>query len=362
VGFIPAVRRNSGIERAAKGQTVSSPVVPSFSAADVTAAATGPAGAGQTIGKVDLSISKSRFVQFSWNGEEQKGLGNDDNPMVNPILSDQFAQAFRTLTNEIETDVAGLYTKASNSVGAAGTLPFATADLLSDFASSLEALNINGSPSSDLHMVLSNASAGSLRGKQSVLFKVNESGTDNMLRNGALGRVQSFAVGESNQVPSHTKGDGTNYTTTAAGFAVGTTSIPLITGANNVLAGDTVTFAGDTTKYVVTTGIAAPGTIVIAEPGLKVAITTAATAMTIGATSTGQNLAFDRNAIVLATRLPALPVEGDEAQDRMTIVDPFSGLAFEVAIYKQFRQVTYFIGIAWGFEMVKPDHAVILLS
>jgi len=362
VGFIPAVRRDSGIERAAKGQTVSSPVVPSFAAADITPGATGPTGADQTIGKVDLSISKSRYVQFSWNGEEQKGLGNNDNPLVNPILSDQFAQAFRELTNEIEVDVAGLYTKTSNSVGAAGTLPFATAGNLSDFAGSLEALNVNGSPSSDLHMVLSNASAGSLRGKQSVLFKVNEAGTDNMLRNGALGRIQSFMVGESNQVPSHTKGTGTSYTSDTAGYAIGATSITLITGSGTILAGDTITFAGDTTKYVVKTGLAAPGVLVLAGPGLKVALATSAVALTVGATSTGQNLAFDRNSIVLATRLPALPTEGDEAQDRMTIVDPFSGLAFEVAIYKQFRQVTYFVGIAWGYEMVKPEHAVILLS
>ncbi len=362
VGFIPAVRRNSGIERAALDQTVRSPVVPSFTAADITPAATGPTTGNQTIGNVSLSISKSRYVKFSWNGEEQKGLGNDDNSMINPILSDQFAQAFRTLTNEIETDVSGLYAKASNSVGTAGTLPFGTAGDLEDFADSLKALNINGSPTSDLHMVLSNGSAGNLRGKQSVLFKVNESGTDSMLRNGALGRVQNFAVGESNQVPAHTKGTGTSYTSAATGYAVGTTSIPVITGSGTILAGDTITFAGDTTNYVVTTGVAAPGTIVIAEPGLKSALAASAVALTIGASSNGQNLAFDRNSIVLATRLPALPTEGDEAQDRMTVVDPFSGLAFEVAIYKQFRQVTYFIGIAWGYEMVKPNHAVILLS
>ncbi|MCK4818547.1 P22 coat - protein 5 family protein, partial [bacterium] len=211
-------------------------------------------------------------------------------------------------------------------------------------------------------MVLSNASAGSLRGKQSVLFKVNEAGTDNMLRNGALGRVQSFMVGESNQAQAHTKGTGTSYTSSTAGFAVGVTDIALITGSGTVLAGDTITFTGDTNKYVVTTGVAAPGTITIAEPGLREAIAASAVAMTIGASSTEQNLAFDRNAIVLASRLPALPDGGDDAEDRTIVTDPFSGLSFEVAVYRQFRQLTYFVGIAWGVKMVKPAHSIILLS
>jgi phage tail sheath protein FI len=78
------------------------------------------------------------------------------------------------------------------------------------------------------------------------------------------------------------KGTGTSYTTTAAGFAVGTTSIPLVTGSGTVVAGDLVTFAGDTNEYVVKTGVTAPGTIVLNAPGLLKAIPTSTTAMTIG--------------------------------------------------------------------------------
>ena len=46
-------------------------------------------------------------------------------------------------------------------------------------------------------------------------------------------------------VKTPVKGTGAGYTSTAAGFAVGTTVIPLITGAGTILAGDTVTFAGE---------------------------------------------------------------------------------------------------------------------
>lgn len=77
------------------------------------------------------------------------------------------------------------------------------------------------------------------------------------------------------------KGTGTLYTTSALGFAQGTTVIPLITGSGTVLAGDTVLFAGDTNPYLVSVGIAAPGSITLAGTGLKQAIPTSATAVTI---------------------------------------------------------------------------------
>jgi hypothetical protein len=38
-------------------------------------------------------------------------------------------------------------------------------------------LDDNGSPQTDLHLVMGSAAMANLRGKQSVLFKVNEAGT-----------------------------------------------------------------------------------------------------------------------------------------------------------------------------------------
>jgi hypothetical protein len=365
VGFIPAVWRNPegrNLQRAAKGQTIRFHITPAQAAEDITPGQE-PADTGaQTIGSDTMTISKSRAVPIQWTGIEENQLSTGDRPTLASIQRDQFAQAFRTLTNEVENDLGSLYVAASRSYGTAGTQPFATAGNLSDFAGSLRILNENGAPSSDLHMVLSNLSAESLRGKQSVLFKANEAGTDNMLRNGALGRVQSFMVGESNQVDAHTKGTGTLYTTDTAGYAVGATTITLITGSGTILAGDTVTFAGDTNKYLVTTGIAAPGAITIAKPGLKVAIAASATALTVGNSSNGQNMFFARNAIVLVTRLPELPGVGDKADDRMVMQDPFTGLAFEISLYKQYRRVKIEVALNWGYKMAKPEHAGVLLS
>ena len=84
--------------------------------------------------------------------------------------------------------------------------------------------------------------------------------------------------------------------------------------------------------------------------------------MTVGGTTNETSLAFDRNAIVLATRLPFLPDGGDEARARTTVIDTFTGLAFEVAEYRQYRQVKYEISIAWGVGMVKPEHVIALVG
>jgi hypothetical protein len=73
-------------------------------------------------------------------------------------------------------------------------------------------------------------------------------------------------------------------------------------------------------------------------------------------------MAFNRSAIVLATRLPERPSAGDMAIDVTTLIDPRSGLAFEVAIYPGYRKVVYEVSLAWGFEVIKPQHTALLIG
>lgn len=368
VGMLPAVRRNTGVERASKDQTIRFPIVPQGSLEDITPGQLPADSGSQTIGSDTMTISKSRAYPILWNGEEENSVnaGADVN-QIDPIQRDQFAQGFRTLVNEMESDLAALYAGASRANGTAGTLPFGTINDLSDFAEARRILNENGAPSGDLHLILGNASAANLRGTQATLFRVNESGTDSMLRMGELGRVMNFAIGESNQIAGHTKGDGSGFVTDlGATLPVGSTTIHVDTGINEIVAGDVVTFAGDSNKYIVTVGHdagagATEGDIVIAEPGLRQTLADGVN-VTIGDSTNESNLYFDRNAIVLANRLPLIPAGGDGADDRMVITDPFTGLNFEMAVYRQYRQVKIEIAAAWGVKMVKPAHAGVLLG
>lgn len=357
VGMVPSVNRDSNVSRAAVNQTVLAFVTPASTASDLTPGVTAPNDGDQNIGQVSVTITKARGVPVRWNGEEVRGLGAGGPGRAN-IMKDQFTQALRTLTNEMESDLAGLHIHASRAFGVATADPFATN--LADTAQIRKILDDNGAAPSERSIVI-NTSAGAAARTLSQLTKANEAGTDTILRQGELINIHGFSMKESAQIKSFTKGTGASYTTNASGFAVGALSIGLITGSGTVLVGDSVTFAGDTNKYMVVTGITAPGTIVIASPGLRVAIAAAATAVTVVGSSS-RSMAFPRTAIVLATRMPALPEEGDMADDRTTITDPRSGLSFEVALYRQYRQVRYEISAAWGVKVTKVEHLAVLLG
>ena len=157
-------------------------------------------------------------------------------------------------------------------------------------------------------------------------------------------------------------------TTNAAGYAVGANVLTLAAGGTgNVVAGDVLTFAGDTNKYVVTSAVfaganpAAGDTITLAAPGLRVAMAAATKAITKIAASS-RNMAFNRSAIVLAARAPARPSEGDMASDVIVITDPRSGLSMEFAMYQGYRKVRYEVALAWGVKNIKPEHTALLLG
>lgn len=357
VGFIPAVTRDTTTERAAVGQTVRSFVAPAVTASDITPGVTPPDDGDQTIGNKTLSITKARRVPFRWNGEQTRGV-NNGGPGSLSVQQQQIAQALRTLSNEMEADLAALHATTSRAYGTATTQPFASD--FSDLAQAGKILKDNGAPQSDLHLILDTSAGAKLRTLPN-LNRVNEAGSDVMLRQGVIQSLQGFDVRESGQVKRPAAGSGASYTSNTAGYAIGSTAITLITGTGTVLAGDVVTFAGDTNKYVVAAGVAAPGVITLAAPGLLQAIPASATAMTIVAVS-ARNMFFSRNALVLAARLPALPDGGDLAIARETVVDLVSGFAFEIAMYAQYRQMQYEICAAWGVANVKPEHSGILLG
>lgn len=355
-GFIPAVTRNMDATRAAVGEPVRIPVVPTTTASDITPGVTAPDSGDQTMGYLDITISKSRKTEIRWNGEEQKGVGNAG--VFNVVLANQFTQAMRTLVNEVEADVAvAAYQASSRAYGTAGTTPFASD--MSELANVLKILQDNGAPMSDLQLVLGTTASAKMRTLAN-LYKANEAGTDQLLRRGVLLDIYGFAIRESAKVVNHTKGTGASYQSNyAAGYAAGANTLALDTGTGTVLAGDVVTFTGDTNKYVVNTALTG-GNIVIGKPGLQAALADGV-AMTVG-NGYAANVAFDRGAVQLVTRAPAMPDGGDMADDVMEITDPQTGLSFQVCAYRQYRQMKYEIGLAWGVKAIKSEFIATLLG
>lgn len=363
VGLIPAVSRDSSLERAAKDQTIRSFVAPASSAADITPGQLPPDTGNQTIGNKTITISKSRAVPVRWNGEEQKAM--DTGPGYNNILRDQFAQAFRTLCNEVEADLAALYKKASRAMVPAGTTLFDAANY-KDIANVRRILAENGAPMNDIHLVLDPASAAAFRG-QAQYYGANVAGQEDYLRQGILMNIHGMNIRESQQINYATAGTNSSATTDNAGYAANATTLTLASaGTGTILAGDIISINGDASGsyYVVTTGdsdVSNGGTIVLGAPGLKGSLSAATHAITTRATGY-RCMAFSRNALHLVTRVPARPKEGDSCADSMVVQDPRSGLAFEVAMYKEYRQVHFEISLAWGCEVIKPEHLAVLAS
>lgn len=360
VGFIPAVKRDSSANRAAKDQTVRVPIGESGALEDVAPGASPAATGDTTVGYADVKITKSKVAPVRWNGEEQKAVGSSG--QYNKILADQFTDAMRKLVNAVEVDLAAeALVKSSRAYGTAGTAPFGTANDLSDIAQIRKILDDNGAPQTDLQLVLNTAAMANMRGKQSLLLKANEAGTDKFLRTGFTDPIQGFAIRNSGGISLHTKGTGASYVTNLVSpLAKGDRTVALDTGTGTVLAGDVIVFEDDANKYIVGTGITAAGSIIINDVGLLAALADGKTA-TVGGNYT-PNFGFDRNAIILACRAPAVPDGGDSADDAIIITDPISGISFEIRVYRQYRQVKYEVGLAWGVSAIKSAHIATLLG
>lgn len=360
VGFIPSATINSDAgTRVAKGDTVRSHFTrtPTVNSTD-TPSMTIPEGTDQTVDNKTMSVNNYASVQIPWTGEDIKHVNNGSG--FETVYGDQIQQAMRAIVNTIEAGV-GLAVKngASRAFGTAGTTPFA-----SDFAAIAEVRQIlvdNGCPVNDgqISLVI-NSLAGTKLRNLAQLQKASEAGGDTLLRQGVLLDLQGLMLKESAGVAAHTKGTGSAYVTSGS-TAPGVKDIALVTGSGTVLVGDVVTFAADSVnKYVVGTGVAAPGTISLNDPGARVTIATA-NAMTIGNSYSG-NAAFHKSAVEVVVRPPALPEGGDAAVDMMTIQDPYSGLVFDIAVYKGYRKTMIEVRCYWDVKVWKPQHVALLLG
>lgn len=358
VGFIPAVTINAGSQEAAKGDTVRShvtrqPVVNTSATPSMTI----PEGDDQTVDNLTMTVNQIASVRIPWTGEDMKHVNNGTG--FETIYGDQIAQAFRGIVNTIEAYVGVIaYKGASRAFGTAGTTPFGSN--FDEVAEVRQILFDNGMPVNDgrLSLVLSSTAGTNLR-QLANLQKVNESGNDLMLRQGTLLDLQGFMLKESGQVARHTKGTGASYLLNDASSAIGDTVIAADGGSGTILAGDVVTFAGTTHKYVVNTALSG-GSFIIGSPGLR-AGETGNDAITVGNSYTA-NIGLHQSAIELVMRPLQKPKGGDAAVDEMIVQDPHSGLVFRISAYKGYNKAMFDITCLYDAKVWKSDAIAILLG
>ena len=357
VGFIPSVTINAGSERAAKGDTIRSFVTASATANNISESMTIPQGDDQTITSSTMTLSSAKAVQIPMTGEDVKHLNNGSG--YETVYGDQIAQAMRTLSNAIESDLAtAAYQGASRAVGTAGTTPFG-----SNFNTIAECRQIiadNGGITGDgrVSLVMNTLAGTNLRNLAS-LNQVNTAGSDVMLRQGTLLDLSGVMLKESAQVVTHTTVGSDDHVVSSAG-AVGDTAIAVDgTQTTDCAKGDVVSFSGSSDNYVVDNQTTT-ASLVLNSPGSRSIIANDETIAT-GASYTG-NVMFNQNAIELGMRAPAVPNGGDSADDAMLVQDPHSGLVFEIRVYKGYRKQMIEVAATWGTKAWKSDNIALIMG
>lgn len=357
VGFIPSVARNSSAARAAVGENVIVPISTALQSKDCSPAMQVPEPDDFSLDNVAITINKSKNVSFGLNGEEYQGLNNGVG--ANQILAENFKQAIRTLVNEMEIDVAKeAALGASRAYGTAGTAPFGSD--LKDAAHIKKILDDNGAPTVGRSLIIDTNAGVNLRGLTQ-LTNAGDAGTTMTLRQGELLPLFGLSIKESAGIYNAVAGTATGATVNAAD--AGATELTLKAGTSgNLKAGDYITLAGDSNKYLVMEDVAvsASNKIKIAKPGLRVAASDSASVTVVA--SSARNIAFTQNAIQLVTRAPALPGGRDSAVDSYMLTDSRSGMSFEVRVYNGYRKMRAEVAAAWGVKAIKPEHIAALLG
>lgn len=357
VGHIPAANRYGNYDRCAIGQTLIIPTDNTQGASDIVPSMSMPNPADQTAENVQLTITRQRKTEFQYTGEETYAL--NAGPGYMSVQGLQIAGGLRTLCNEIETDLAEAAAKgASRAYGTAGTTPFSTdSSSLVDSAQMVKMLADNGAPKMGANMIVTTSASANIMSRGNLNY-VNQAGSDTMLRQGVLMDLHGAMYRDTGSPYSHTKGAGTGYLTTAI-LAIGTTSITVDTGTGTVLAGDVVTFAGHTDKYVVGAALAG-GVVTLNKPGLRVAVGNNV-AMTIGENYTASTYCTG-NAMQLASRLPEKPDGGDNRIEDMRVTDERSGIVFEFIKWPGYHKNAFTINAVWGVANIKPEFTGLLLG
>lgn len=357
-GFIQSVNTATGAETAAIGDDIKIPTGTAGEAIDTPVGFNLPTEGNSDVGARHMAIEKSKTVTIDYNGEDEKAVMNSG--VLGTVLAQQFADAFRKLRNLIDEDCYMAAVKgASRAYGTIGTTPFGVKDDMSDLANLQGILDANGTSESNRTVVLSPAAKINLLSKQMNMIKVNESGSNETLHKGIIMPTYGFNVRSSAAATKTAASAATGFAVNSADVKEGDMEIAVDSGSGTIAAGNLITFAGDSNKYVA--GVGSTATKLVLNPkGVLVApADDAAVTVTGGYTA---SVALHRNVIALAVRPPALPKRGDMALAREYVTDPLTNITFEIAVYAGQRCIQYQVSVAWGVKAVNGEHIALLVG
>lgn len=295
----------------------------------------------------DVSPTSVPIVLDQWFEAPFYMTDKDMLEAMNGAIPMQASEAIKSLANNVDNYLLGLYPKFYGAVGTAGTTPFATTT--ADATNLRKILHKQLAPNSDRYVVMdpdAEAAALNLRAFQDASY----SGSVQAIIEGDLNRKLGFQWFMDQNVPTHTAGAGTGYLINGT-MVLGTKTLVVDTGTGTVVVGDIITIAGHAQTYTVTTA----GTTVTAlaiEPGLQ-AVPADNAAVTIKGDHV-VNLGFHRDAIAFATR-PLEQDTGGLGVISQSEVDPLTGLALRLEITREHKRTRFSYDILYGAEVVRRE-------
>jgi hypothetical protein len=355
-GIVAGINTDFDDKGVAIGDKVTVPVAPVRAADDYSPSMNlnaGNAGADAVAGKVDVEITANRFCDFHLTGEQEKSLqnGGNDQEWFRQII----AQGMRTLRNEADAAAyAAIKVGASKAIGTAGATPFATGvDELADMNNLLYG---QGAPMVDAQFVMSSAARANFM-KTGVYQYAYANGSDADRKAGILSREFGFSLRASAGITKHVQGAAANYALNA-GVSAGGTILDVKTGTGAASAGSVFTVGSDADLYVLNTAITDDtDDFLINRPGLANAAEADAALGFVGDYT--PCLAFERSAVVGVFRPPYIP---ENANIEQVLISDSFGMTYLLCRVIGDGVVTWRLHIAYGIQVVQPEHVALLLG
>ena len=332
-----------------RGDTITVPV-----AADITAAAVSPsntlAAAGDTVlTSKTISLDQWQHAGFYLTDQQITQLDVDS---MNTLQGDE---AVRSLANNVDSYILGLYTGRYSQTGTAATTPFATT--LNDWTSGARSKLNNFKALMDGRAVVLDADAeGNAIGNRG-LQDASWRGTTEGIVTGDIGYALGASWHLDQNIPTHTNANGTptGWLVNSTGSTAGDTTIAIDTGSNNPVAGDIFTVAASTQQFVVSSFA---GSTITFQPALTVALANNS-AITFAAAHV-VNVAFQQNAFGFAMA-PIMDASLNSDSMRQ-VTDEKTGLTMRLEVSRQEKQWKFDYDILYGATLLRPEAACRILG
>lgn len=286
-----------------------------------------------TIATVDVSINALEAA-VNWSNEKFQ------REFIEP--------AAVALAEKINATGLALWTEIPNLLGTAGTTP----DGMDDFSAARKFLNRAKAPMTDRFAVW-DVNADAKFTELSNLFKANEAGTTETLRNGQIGSIYGLQNFMAQGIKSNTTAAAGTVAIDGAATA-GATMIHVDGVSTAFKVGDMFTIAGDTTKYTVNAvkALETADQDIYITPALQSNAANDA-AVTLISTATVNNLVFHRSAIAFVTR----PLHAPEAVPSYVTSNGKYSLRVVKTYDREYKKEKLSMDVLYGYKVVNPDLA-----